>query len=934
MYFSSKVNLKKGWNLVNFSLENISLNEVIKNTNIIEIKNLEESYNINIPKEFNSLKVLNPTSGYWIKSKAETIIEISGRCIKSKVKISLNKGWNLMGYPYQIKSDYNNLKKMESIVEVKNLTDTYNNKLPDNFNTLKYLDANCAYWIKSEENKIIEFDYPFEYNQVEDNKINGIITIDTVEIESKESFLKEYKLKYFNISNSKKYESNFELDDNILDKNLKNFRFSVYYDKNNIIKAVELNNFELFDNFEGRICLLESKQNILKIDFIDMIDSGIVIDFNKKYIEIIETDNYLKISDLNISELESLESKTIKSYFLVDYQLNSIIINNFILIRDNKQIRIKNIESEILSNNQSMKISLVTEENDTFIFNLKNEDNIGKTSNIEFLDNNFKVHKITTSILKNELIDIYVKSNSNLIHYEFGFNWEGLLISDFTKVNKFEENTKYLYWYNLSDIDFKIQPFTKSHIVNSNKDFIIFKKDDLEFYLLKSIEYVGCMKLIIIKNKKLLINKVIPLYLNSRIIVGEYNFLINWENGSFDSDYVIKYSDLPEQRDVNEELNATSVIDSQDIAFMIHYFIGEGEKSVDLSVFDSYSNYINIISSIINHTLTFCKTNNIEINFQTSIYHIYVTNLENKIVKDKNGTFIILSSKNNFDELKKVIYYMLFEVVILSGNIKIDNWLKTNIQLTLIYFLNGDIFINDINDFIYFKTFPIEEKYNDTKKDSGSYLYFIFLVNKYGLKLLSDIIKRSKSMKTLHSINYEIINIDNKSSFVDSYIDFWFNMIRLDNMKNIISTIPDDPKNKNFGLQNYLKFDNFYYNVDKFGDYYFKINRTGTTILKINIEGNDNIGVRIKGIINIDDIQSKVLYLNNDNCFTSQQTYDYDYSITKYESVDQYFIVLVGNIDLKSKEINICFSKKKSIEDILDKKLVEFQIKVLNVLNV
>ena len=72
---------------------------------------------------------------------------------------------------------------------------------------------------------------------------------------------------------------------------------------------------------------------------------------------------------------------------------------------------------------------------------------ISKTSRIDFLDNNFEVHKLLTSILKKEIIDLYVKSNNKLVHYEFGFDWEGILISDFTNVNKFNQDTKYLYWY-------------------------------------------------------------------------------------------------------------------------------------------------------------------------------------------------------------------------------------------------------------------------------------------------------------------------------------------------------------------------------------------------------------------------------------------------------------------------------------------------------
>ena len=69
------------------------------------------------------------------------------------------------------------------------------------------------------------------------------------------------------------------------------------------------------------------------------------------------------------------------------------------------------------------------------------------------------------------------------------------------------------------------------------------------------------------------------------------------------------------------------------------------------------------------------------------------------------------------------------------------------------------------------------------------------------------------------------------------------------------------------------------------------MNNSGTIVLKINIQGNENIGVRIKGTDNINDIESKVLYLNSENCFVVKQQYDYDYNISKYEDIDKYFIV-------------------------------------------
>ena len=72
--------LKAGWNLVSF-LFKIDINELYSNKNILEIKSLNESYNKIIPKEFNTLKEIDLSQGYYIKSKVEQSFTVEGSYI-------------------------------------------------------------------------------------------------------------------------------------------------------------------------------------------------------------------------------------------------------------------------------------------------------------------------------------------------------------------------------------------------------------------------------------------------------------------------------------------------------------------------------------------------------------------------------------------------------------------------------------------------------------------------------------------------------------------------------------------------------------------------------------------------------------------------------------------------------------------------------------
>ena len=67
--------IKKGWNLISLSFYNQNIDVLTSDERIIEIKDMTHSYNINAPKEFNSLTEINTTNGYFINSREDFKIE-------------------------------------------------------------------------------------------------------------------------------------------------------------------------------------------------------------------------------------------------------------------------------------------------------------------------------------------------------------------------------------------------------------------------------------------------------------------------------------------------------------------------------------------------------------------------------------------------------------------------------------------------------------------------------------------------------------------------------------------------------------------------------------------------------------------------------------------------------------------------------------------
>jgi len=151
--------LKKGWNLISFYVESEDMTPAtvlgsIKD-NLVQIKNLKNSYNPALPAFINTLKGLNVRDGYWVKVSEDVNFELEG-VVAEGASIPVRSGWNLVGYPRENgATPADELKSLgDTVLQFKNLKDSYNPALPAFINTLKVITPGLGYWLKVSEDGV------------------------------------------------------------------------------------------------------------------------------------------------------------------------------------------------------------------------------------------------------------------------------------------------------------------------------------------------------------------------------------------------------------------------------------------------------------------------------------------------------------------------------------------------------------------------------------------------------------------------------------------------------------------------------------------------------------------------------------------------------------------------------------------------------------
>lgn len=114
------------------------------------------SYYPSLPDEFNTLRLLDPYHGYWIKMESKGVLVISGYPATSQTPLALKPGWNLVGYLTP-----RALPVADALASIEGQYDvvlgyeggalSFYPDLPDEFNTLAAMRPGYGYWVRMKD---------------------------------------------------------------------------------------------------------------------------------------------------------------------------------------------------------------------------------------------------------------------------------------------------------------------------------------------------------------------------------------------------------------------------------------------------------------------------------------------------------------------------------------------------------------------------------------------------------------------------------------------------------------------------------------------------------------------------------------------------------------------------------------------------------------
>ena len=151
---TQSIDLDTGWSLSSLNVHPADMTpESIFSpvlSNLMQIKDLTETYSPSNPPYLNTLDELTDGFGYWINVDADVTLDRTAPAIDvAATTIQLDTGWNLAGYVCQSAQDIvialNGI--MTELEQVKSLTETYDPNLPPYMNTLDQMEPDFGYWI-------------------------------------------------------------------------------------------------------------------------------------------------------------------------------------------------------------------------------------------------------------------------------------------------------------------------------------------------------------------------------------------------------------------------------------------------------------------------------------------------------------------------------------------------------------------------------------------------------------------------------------------------------------------------------------------------------------------------------------------------------------------------------------------------------------------
>jgi len=155
--------MKEGWNLISFPVipADPRISEVLASVAglysvVMGYDGGGLSYYPSLPDEFNTLRLLDPYHGYWIKMESKGVLVISGYPATSQTPLALKPGWNLVGYLTP-----RALPVADALASIEGQYDvvlgyeggalSFYPDLPDEFNTLAAMRPGYGYWVRMKD---------------------------------------------------------------------------------------------------------------------------------------------------------------------------------------------------------------------------------------------------------------------------------------------------------------------------------------------------------------------------------------------------------------------------------------------------------------------------------------------------------------------------------------------------------------------------------------------------------------------------------------------------------------------------------------------------------------------------------------------------------------------------------------------------------------
>lgn len=160
------INFNAGWNLMSLCVHpsDMATASVFgPMTNLVQVKNMTQSYDPALPAHLNTLVTLYDGQGYFVRTSANEALNVVGQLVNGTATvIGLGSGWNLIGYPFISQSAtvsaYATLISSGNLVQVKNMSQSFDPALPPHLNTLNNLAEGEGYFIRV--NSGVNFIYP------------------------------------------------------------------------------------------------------------------------------------------------------------------------------------------------------------------------------------------------------------------------------------------------------------------------------------------------------------------------------------------------------------------------------------------------------------------------------------------------------------------------------------------------------------------------------------------------------------------------------------------------------------------------------------------------------------------------------------------------------------------------------------------------------